>query len=88
MCWVIKKQDKAISESVATQRVLWQVACVQRVAVVSRITNSCVEQAVIVIIIVVSVKCEQWHTSSENNNNKNKEFNWNKTYICSYLVCK
>ena len=41
------------------------------VKVVSRIANSCVGQAVIVIIIVVSVKCEQWHKSSENN----KEFN-------------
>ena len=37
----------------------------------SRITNSCVELAVIVTIIIVSVKCEQWHKSSENN----KEFN-------------
>ena len=62
---------------------MWQVACEQRVAVVSIITNSCVEQAVIVIISVVSVKCEQWHKSSENY----KEFNWNKTHICFYLVC-
>ena len=37
---------------------------------VSRITNSCVEQAVTVIVSVVSVKCEQWHKSTENN----KEF--------------
>ena len=43
----------------------------QRVTVVTRITNSCVEQAVIVIISVVSVKCEQWNKSSKNN----KEFN-------------
>ena len=45
----------------------------ETIAVVSRIANSCVEQAVIVIIIVVLVKCEQWHKSGENN----KEFNWN-----------
>ena len=49
----------------------------QRVAVVSRITNNCI------VISVVSVKCEQWHESSENN----KEFNWNRTHICFYLVC-
>ena len=41
------------------------------VAVVNRITNSCVEQAFGVVISVVSVKCEQWHESRENN----KEFN-------------
>ena len=41
--------------------------------VVSRITNSCVEQAVIVTIIVVLVNSEHWHKSSVNN----KEFNWN-----------
>ena len=40
------------------------------VAVVRRIANTCVEQAVVVIIIVVSVKCEQCHKSSANN----KEF--------------
>ena len=45
----------------------------ETVAVVSRITNSCVEQAVIVIICDASVKCERWHKSSEDN----KEFNWN-----------
>ena len=43
--------------------------------IVSRITISCVGQAVIVIIIViiivVSVKCEQCHKSSADN----KEFN-------------
>ena len=38
--------------------------------VVSRIANSSVGQAVIVIIIVVSMKCEQWHRSNANN----KEF--------------
>ena len=38
--------------------------------VVSRIANSCVVQAVIVIIITVSAKCEQFHKRSENN----KEF--------------
>ena len=43
----------------------------------SKITNSCVEQAVIVIISVVSVKCEQLHKSSENN----KEFDWDKIQI-------
>ena len=37
------------------------------VVVVIRITNSCIEQAVIVVIIVVSVKYEQWHKNSENN---------------------
>ena len=37
------------------------------VAVVSKIANSCVGQAVMVIIIVVSVKCEQWHKSRVNN---------------------
>ena len=58
MCWTIKRQDKAISESVVIQTVLWQLACEQRVAVVSRIMHSCVEQAVIVIISVESVKCE------------------------------
>ena len=36
------------------------------IAVVSRIANSCVGQAVIVLIIIASVKCEQWHKSSEN----------------------
>ena len=30
----------------------------KRVAVASRIANSCVEQAIIVIVIVASVKCE------------------------------
>ena len=73
MRWTIKGQDKAISELVVIKTVLWQVACDQRVAVVSRITNSCAEQAVIVIISVVSVNCEQWHKSNENN----IEFNWN-----------
>ena len=56
----IKGQDKAISSSVVIEAVLWQVAYEQRVAVVSRITNSCVEQSVIVVISVVSVKCEQY----------------------------
>ena len=42
----------------------------ETVAVVSKISNSCVGQAVIVIIIVVFVKCKQWHKSSANN----KEF--------------
>ena len=37
---------------------------IKTVAIVSRIANSCIEQAVIVIIIVVSVKCAQWHKSS------------------------
>ena len=59
--------------SVVIEAVLWQAACEQRVTVVSIITNSFVEQAVIVVISVVSVKCEQWHKSSENN----KQFNWN-----------
>ena len=62
MCWTIKGQDKAISSSVVIESVLRQVACckdlTKRVVVVSKITNSCVEQ-VIVIISVVSVKCEQ-----------------------------
>ena len=49
----------------------------------SRIANSYVGQAVIVIIIVVSVKCEQWHKTRENN----KEFNWDKTYICFDFGC-
>ena len=31
----------------------------------SRITNSCVEEAVIAIISVVSVKYQQWHKSRE-----------------------
>ena len=62
---------------------MWQVACEQRVAVVSWITNGCVEQAVSDIISVVSVKCEQWHKSSVNN----KECNWNGTHTCFYLVC-
>ena len=53
------------------------------VAVASKITSSCVEQVFSVIISVVSVKCGQWHKSSVNN----KEFNWNKTHICFYLVC-
>ena len=39
----------------------------ETVAVVSRISNSCVGQAVVVIIIVVSVKCEQWHKSNADN---------------------
>ena len=43
--------------------------CTKRVAVVSRITNSCVEQAFGVVISVASVKCEQWHKTSENNKN-------------------
>ena len=30
----------------------------KRVAAMSRIANSCVEQAVVVIVIVASVKCE------------------------------
>ena len=58
MCWTIKGQDKAIRSSVVIEAVLRQVACEQRVTVVSRITNSCVEQAVIVIISAVSIKCE------------------------------
>ena len=65
MCWTIKGQDKAISSSVVIEAVLRQVA------VVSRITNSCVEQVFSVIISVVSVKCEQWHKSRVNK----KEFN-------------
>ena len=40
------------------------------VAVVSRIANNCVVQAVIVTITVVSVRCEQWHKSRANS----KEF--------------
>ena len=27
MCWTIKKEDKAISESVVIEAALWQVAC-------------------------------------------------------------
>ena len=49
------------------QSVLRQVACCEvltkRVAVVSKITNSCVEQVFSVIISVVSVTCEQLHKS-------------------------
>ena len=33
----------------------------------STISNSCVEQAFIVIIIIVSVNVEQWHKCSANN---------------------
>ena len=47
------------------ERHVWEV--VGTVAVASRIANSCVEQAVIVITIAVSVKCEQWHKSRANN---------------------
>ena len=39
----------------------------------NRITNSRVEQAVIVIISVVSVKCEQWHKSRERTIKKETE---------------
>ena len=71
MCWTIKGQDKAISSPVVIKAVLRQVACCEVlkkiVAVVSKITNSCVAQAVIVIISVISVKCVQWHKSCENN---------------------
>ena len=42
-----------------------------------RITNCCVEEAVIIIVIFVSVKCEQWHKVSANN----KEFNLNRTHL-------
>ena len=41
--------------------------CIAYKKVMSRIGNSCLEQAVIVVIIVVSVKCERWHKSIENN---------------------
>ena len=58
MCGTIKRQDKTIRSSVVIEAVLRQVACDHRVGVVSRITNSFVEQAVIVIISVVSIKCE------------------------------
>ena len=37
------------------------------VAVLSRLADNYVGQAVIVIIIVISVICEQWHISNENN---------------------
>ena len=50
--------------------------------VVSRIANSCVEQAVVIIIIIVSVKSEQWFKSRDNN----IEFNWKQTHIWFYLV--
>ena len=40
------------------------------VTIVSKITNSCIGQAVTVTNIVVFVKCEQWHKSSASN----KEF--------------
>ena len=53
-----KRASKAISSSVVNEAVFRQVACEQRVAVVSRITNSCVEQAIIVIISVASIMCE------------------------------
>ena len=53
------------------------------VAAVSRIANTCVEQAVIVIIIIVSVKCKQWLKSSANN----KEILSEIKQIYFYLVC-
>ena len=68
MCSTIKRQDKAIIQSVVIQAVLWQVTCellTKQKTVVSRIAKSCVIQAVIVII-VVSVKCEQLHRNSAN----------------------
>ena len=75
MCWTIKGLDKAISSLVVNKAVLRQVACCEvltkRVAVVSKITNCCVERVFSVIVSVVSVTCEQWHKSRENN----KEFN-------------
>ena len=60
------------------------------VAVVSRITNSCVEQVVIVIISVVSVKCEQWHKNREKINNLTEiehifVFTW---FAINELICK
>ena len=58
--------------------------CIAYKTVVSRISNSCVGQAVIVIISIVSVKCEQWHKSNENT----KKCNRNRTNICFYLVWK
>ena len=51
------EQEPSISRTFIRLNV-WQVVCEQRVAVVSRITNNCVEQSVIVIISVVSTKCE------------------------------
>ena len=74
---------KAIISSVVIEAVLWQVACEQRVAVVSRITNSCVEQPLSVIISVVSVNCEQWHKSRERTIKSLTE----TEHICFYLVC-
>ena len=71
MCYAIKDW---IERSLSCNSNGYVASCVwssnKIVAVVSRIANSCVGQAVIFIIIVVSIKCEQWHKSSANN----KEF--------------